>query len=171
MTAHFTDFRMGRSAQTRPVDPDAVGDVHPRCAEMAEAMREGQTTFKLLLGAGFTSAEIAEFFAEAGRIANERSVRHVSPRPDALEDVIRKAREAVPNRPPLPRGTEETQAVLIAWAQYCQARNALVLYAWPPLAEHCLALLSAYLDRSGMFAPSKRAVVAAVADTLPKVPQ
>jgi hypothetical protein len=171
MTAHFTGFSMGRSAQARVVDPDAPGAEHPRCLEMAEAMREGADTFKLLVRGGFTAAEIAEYAVEAGRIAAERAVRHVRPRPDAMEDVVCKAREAVPSRPPLPRGIEETQAVLVAWARYCQARNALMLYAWAPLREHCLTLLDAYLDRSDMFAPSRRAVVQAVADSPPKVTQ
>lgn len=165
------DFHRRSSRQARPAFPEEAGAHHPRCVEMAEAMREGAATFKLMLGAGFTSAEIAEFFEEARRIATERSVRHVSARPDALEDVILKAREAIPNRPALPRGIEETQDTLLRWGRYCMARNALLLDPWPSQRERCLSLLRAYLDRSVMFAPSKDVVVAKAAESLPQVAQ
>ena len=171
MTAHFTDFSVSRSQQVRIVDPETGEMPDPRCIEMAEAMREGATEPKLLFGAGFTAAEIVEYGEMARRIATERSVYRLRPAPDTLEEVIIKAREAVPNRPPLPRGIDETQGALVAWAQYCQARNALMLYPWPPLREHCLKLLADYLARSEMFMPSRRTVVEAVAKELTKVAQ
>lgn len=166
MTAHFTDFSVSRSQQVRIVDPETGDEPSPRCIEMAEAMREGATEPRLLIAAGFTTAELVEYGEMARRIAIERSVRRIRPRPDTLEEVIIKAKEAVPNLPPLPLGIEETQATLIAWAGYCQARNALLLYAWAPLREHCLALLDAYLARSRMFQPSRTRVIVAVAETL-----
>lgn len=167
-------FRSSR--QLRPVLPEADGAHHPRCLEMAEAMRDlfaahGGVRFRDLIGAGFTWAELTEYHDEAGRLAGEASVRQISPRADALEDVVLKAREAIPNRPALPRGIEETQDTLVRWGRYCMARSALLLDPWPSQRERCLALLRAYLDRSAMFSPSKDVVVAKVAETLPEVMQ
>ena len=69
-------------------------------------------------------------------------------------------------RRPTQEEAEAAVRTLIAWAGYCQARNALLLYAWAPLREHCLALLDAYLARSRMFQPSRTRVIVAVAETL-----
>jgi hypothetical protein len=163
------------SRQPRPLHPeDGNGSIHPRCLEMAETMRDlfaagGGVRAKDLVGAGFTWAEIAEYRDEAAKLAGEASVRHLSMRPDALEDVIQKAREAIANRLPLPRGTSETQVTIVAWNNYCRARQALTLYPWASLREECLRLLRLYLDHTAMFEPSKRTVIEAVAIKLPQV--
>lgn len=66
---------------------------------------------------------------------------------------------------------QETQATLVRWSLYCQARAALTLYPWASLREQCLGLLRQYLDRSEMFSPPKNLVIAKVGQTLPKVMQ
>ena len=163
-------FRSSR--QTRPVLPEGdPGGVPARCTEMAEAMREGHTTFKALRAEGFTVAEITEYHAFAAALATERSTRQISLRPDELADIIDKARVAMPNRPPLPRGMGETQATFTAWNRYCQARAALTLDPWPTQRERCLAILRSYLDRSALFAPVKAEIVNAVAASYPMVVQ
>ncbi|MCA0027373.1 MULTISPECIES: hypothetical protein [unclassified Mesorhizobium] len=169
------------SAQTRPILPEGGmpedgGEVHPRCREMAEAMRDllasgGGVRFADLIRADFTSAEIVEFKEAAAKLATELSTRQVSIRPDLLADVIDKARQAMPNRLPLPRDTSQTQALTIAWGRYCAARGALLVDPWPGQRERCIAVLSAYLDRLPIFPTIRRAVVAAVEETLPRVTQ
>jgi len=163
------------TTQVRPVLPEGgAGEVHQRCSEMAEAMRElfaagGGVRFADLIRAGFTSAEIVEFKEEAGKLATELSTRQISVRPDLLADIIQKAREAVPNRLPLPRDTRETQSLVVAWGRYCAARGALVMDPWPSQRERCLTILSAYLDKLPIFPTVRKAVLAAVDETLPKV--
>ncbi|TJV33913.1 MAG: hypothetical protein E5X87_11430 [Mesorhizobium sp.] len=165
-----------RSPQTRPVLPDEGGDLHPRCREMAEAMREllaagGGVRFADLIRADFTSAEIVEFREQAAKLATELSTRQISARPDLMADIIEKARTPLPNRPPLPRDTKETQAQLVAWGGYCTARAALVLDPWPGQRERCLALLSLYLNRLPIFPANRETVMRAVEQTLPQVAQ
>ncbi|RWK61825.1 MAG: hypothetical protein EOR85_12840 [Mesorhizobium sp.] len=165
-----------RSPQTRPVLPDEGGDLHPRCREMAEAMREllaagGGVRFADLIRADFTSAEIVEFREQAAKLATELSTRQISARPDLMADIIEKARTPLPNRPPLPRDTKETQALLVAWGGYCTARAALVLDPWPGQRERCLALLSLYLNRLPIFPANRETVMRAVEQTLPQVAQ
>ncbi|MGB3415744.1 MAG: hypothetical protein WBA36_03655 [Mesorhizobium sp.] len=169
MTPSATPARF--SVQTRPIHPEAGADVHPRCREMAEAMREGRDTYKGLTAAGFSPSEINLHYERAHALALELSVRQVAASADSMEDVVQKAREAIPNRPPLPRGIEETQDTLVRWGLYCQARAALTLYPWSSLREQCLALLRRYLDRSAMFTSSKNTAITLVADSLPKVMQ
>jgi hypothetical protein len=164
------------STQVRPVMPEDDGEWHPRCLEMAEAMRDlfavgGGVRFVDLIRAGFTSAEIAEFKESAGKLATELSTRQVTIRPDLLADIIDKARLAMPNRLPLPRDTTETQALVIAWGRYCAARAALVIDPWSSQRERCLAVLAAYLDKLPIFPTIRKAVVAAVEETLPRVTQ
>lgn len=159
------------TGQTRPIHPEAGADVHPRCAEMAESMREGANTWKALVAAGYSPAEINLHYHRAHDLALERSVRQIASRADTLEDVIRKACDAIASRPPLPRGLEETQDTLVRWGLYCQSRASLTLDPWSGQRERCLNLLRAYLDRSEMFTPSKNTVIASVAEVLPKVAQ
>lgn len=164
------------SAQTRPVLPEDGGEVHPRCREMAEAMREllasgGGVRFVDLIRADFTSAEIVEFKETAAKLATELSTRQVSIRPDLLADIIDKARSAMPNRLPLPRDTTETQALVVAWGKYCAARSALAIDPWSSQRERCLAVLAAYLDKLPVFPTIRKAVVTAVEETLPRVTQ
>lgn len=163
------------SSQTRPILPeDVAGEVHPRCREMAEALRElngasGGVRFADLIRAGFTSAEIVEFKEGAAKLATELSTKHVSVRPDLLADIIEKSRNAFPNRQPLPRDTRETQALVVAWGRYCAARQALIIDPWPSQRERCLTILESYLHRLPIFEASRKAIVKAVEETLPKV--
>ncbi|MER8556103.1 hypothetical protein NKH37_28785 [Mesorhizobium sp. M1217] len=165
-----------RSRQTRPVLPEDADDTHPRCREMAETMRDlfavgGGVRSKDLIGAGFTWAEIVEFRDAAAKLANASSVRQVNARPDLMADIIEKARAPMPNRPPLPRDTKETQALLVAWGRYCTARAALVLDPWSGQRERCLKLLSIYLNRLPIFPANRETVMRAVEQTLPQVAQ
>jgi len=103
-TLDQSDAYYRSSPQVRPSFPDDAGEVHPRCAEMAETMRDlfaagGGVRAKELVGAGFTWAEIVEFREQAAKIATQSSVRQVHARCDTMEDVVQKAREAIPNRP------------------------------------------------------------------------
>jgi len=157
------------STQTRPIHPEANAEIHPRAVEMAEAMREGVTTLAGLVARGFSAREIYDFCAEAAELARENSVRHLRLPPDRLEDIVDKAKIFMPNRPPLPRGMAETQATLVVWGRYCMARHALVLDPHHDQRERCLKLLRTYLDMSEMYAHAKKAVVDAVAASLPKV--
>lgn len=159
------------SRQVRPIHPEADADVHPRAVEMAEAMREGADTFRALKGRGFSDREIADFADAARALAQENSIRHLTLPPDRLEDIIDKAKIAMPNRPPLPRGTAETQATLVLWGRYCMARNALTFDPWPAQRERCLGILRAYLDRTQLFEHSKKEVVEAVSASFPRVTQ
>lgn len=164
------------SPQTRPVLPDDGGDIHPRCREMAEAMRDllatgGGVRFADLIRADFTSAEIVEFKEQAAKLATELSTRQISARPDLMADIIEKARAPLPNRPPLPRETKETQALLVAWGAYCTARASLVLDPWSGQRERCLGLLALYLNRLPIFPANRMTVMRAVEQTLPQVTQ
>jgi len=146
----MNDRPAGRfTSQTRPQWPDAPITVdretmHPRAVELAEALREGPATFRDLLGAGFTAAEITEFFAEAAALAASLRSRQVSPGADLLAEMVAKARAAVPSHRPMPKGAVETQALFVAWGRYCAARAAFVLDPWDGQRERCLDLLRAY---------------------------
>lgn len=164
------------SPQTRPVFPEDANDTHPRCLEMADAMRElfavgGGVRSKDLIGAGFSWAEIVEFREAAAALASLSSVRQINARPDLMADIIEKARVPLPNRPPLPRDTKETQALLVAWGTYCTARAALVLDPWTGQRERCLKVLSAYLDRLPLFPSNRDTVMRAIEQALPQVAQ
>lgn len=139
------------SAQPRPdwpdtpltVDPDAM---HPRAVEMAQAMREGLHTFRDLIGAGYTTAEIAEFKDEAKALATSLSTRQASPGADRLSEMVAKATAAIANRMPLPKGASETQKAYLAWNRYCAAVAAFRLDPWPAQRERCLDLLRTYFS-------------------------
>jgi hypothetical protein len=171
VTMHDAAFHRRPSNQSRPIMPEDDAEIHPRCREMAELMREGVTQFRALLGAGFTYDEISLHRDRAVMLATEASTRHIDQRPDALEDIIAKAREAIPSRPPLPRGMKETQATTVLWGRYCVARSALKLDPWPAQRERCLSLLGQYLRHSELFGHSQRDVLRAVEAKLPEVAQ
>lgn len=167
MTVHDTAFHRRSSNQLRPIMPEDGVDIHPRCREMAEFMREGVTQFRALMGEGFTVDEINLYGDRAVMLAKEASTRQVDQRPDLLEDIITKARDAVPNRQPLPRGMKETQSATVLWGRYCVARSALTLDPWPAQRERCLDLLTKYLGHSAMFQHGIKQVLVAVAEKLP----
>lgn len=162
-----------RSPQIR-VDHPAVGsgsEPHPRALEMAEAMREiaaigGGVTYRDLVGAGFTAAEIIEHHPAAERLAKDASTRQVSPSPDLMAEMVDKARQAWPNRMPLPAGARENQALFQHWGRYCAARAAYKLDCWSGQRERCLDTLTDFLDRLPLLPRDRKQIVRAVAATL-----
>lgn len=175
MTAHFVTAEryVGRSGQTRADWPEGESNPHPRCIEMAEAMREvgPGCSFRDLMHRGFCTAEIVEHVDEAEAIARSRWTRQTTMRPDMVADIIAKACAPVPNAPPIARDMEETQAVLVVWSAYCQARAAMVVDPWIGQRERAMKKLSAYLDRMPIFQRVRDEILKAVADKLPQVTQ
>lgn len=160
------------SSQVRAVFPEMDETPHPRASEMAEAMRDftalgnGGPTFRDLIREGFTSAEIAEHHRLALQIANERGTRQVSLEGDRLAEMVAKAISPMPNRLPLPAGTDETQVLFIAWGQYCMARSAQVLDPWSGQRERCLDKLRDYLNRLPLHPRSRKDILLKVAAAL-----
>ena len=163
-------------SQARPGFPGAFLESHPRCLEMAEAMRDlfavgGGVKIEDLTRAGFTSAEILEFRDDAAKLAALASTKQLTVRPDLLEDMIEKARNAAPNRPPLPAEAQPTQTLVQAWGAYCAARGALVLDPWSGQRERCMSVLSNYLESLPIYPAIRANVLQAVAVAMPKVTQ
>lgn len=160
------------SAQVRAVDPEiGSGEDHDRCRAMAEAMREIEALgsgveFRDLIRAGFTSAEIIDHHTRAQALANEAAVKQISPSADQMADMIAKAKAPLPNRPLLPEGARETQAMFLGWGGYCAARSALVLDNWPGQRERCLEKLRDYLDRLPLLPRDRKKIVISVAAAL-----
>ncbi len=162
------------SMQSRPDWPDAVlsrdpETMHPRAVEMAQAMREGSGTFRDLVAAGFTVAEITEFNREAKALATTLSARQMSPGADRLSELAEKARAAIENRPPMPKGATETQPLLVAWSAYCRAIAAYKLDRWPAQRERCLKQLEAFFRQTPAGPAVTRHVVCAVDETLTRI--
>ncbi|WP_027057397.1 hypothetical protein [Mesorhizobium loti] len=165
-----------RMPEARPALSDDAEDSHPRCLEMAETMRDlfaaaGGVRSRDLIGAGFTWAEIVEFRDAAAKRANASSVREIHSRPDMVPDLIAKACTPLPHRPPLPRDTSETQALLVDWGRYCTARAALILDPWAGQRERCLKVLASYLDRLPIFPAIRQTVLRKVETSLPEAGQ
>lgn len=164
------------SPQTRRDLPETAVDTHPRCLEMAEAMRDlfavaGGVRPEDLVRAGFTTAEIIEFRDSAANLAALASTKQITVRPDLLEDMIEKARHAAPNRPPLPGDAQPTQSLLQAWGEYCASRGALLLDPWSGQRERCISVLAGYLDRLPIFPTIRANVIKAVEAAMPQVHQ
>lgn len=158
------------SRETRPLWPDAPHTIdpeamHPRAVEMAQAMREGKTTFRELSGEGFSSAEIRRFATDAGSLATTLSARQVQPGGDLLSEMCDKACAAIAGQPPLPKGTRETQAQSLDWRSYCQARNAYLIDPHADQRARCLRLLAAYF---GKHTNERDAIIAYVVDAAGK---
>ncbi|TIT07963.1 MAG: hypothetical protein E5W74_24770 [Mesorhizobium sp.] len=164
------------SSHSRPDFPEAFFETHPRCLEMAEAMRDlfavcGGVKIEDLVRAGFTSAEILEFRDDAATLAALASTKQLTVRPDLLEDMIDKARHAAPNRLPLPADAEPTRGLVQAWGEYCAARGALLLDPWSGQRERCMAVLSSYLESLPIFPAIRTSVLKAVEAAMPQVTQ
>lgn len=172
MNAVFKSYQARPSEQVRAVNPMPGEPPHHRAVEMADALREisnggaNGATFASLLGAGFTSGEVIEHIDAARALAAEDVVHNVNPRPDLIGDIVAKARAPLPNRPPLPRRTSETQALLVAWRAYCAAHSALILDPWPGQRERCLSKLGGVLDQTPLYEVHRREVIAKVGNTL-----
>ncbi len=173
MNVHTMSARpAGRfTAQARPDWPDAPQTrdpetMHPRAVEMAERLREGTNTFKGLIGAGFTSSEITEHFRDAEALAMSAMTRQVSPGADLFSELVAKAKAAIASSRPMPKGTAETQALLVAWDAYCRARAAFVLDPWGSQRERCLMLLRGYFRQTPLGEPLTGHLVARVAEAM-----
>lgn len=160
--------------------PDRVGDPyappHPRAVDMANTILDLNAispgvTYRDLIGAGYTSAEIIEHHPEAEKIAADRAVYRRAEDPDRLADMIAKARSPLPNKLPLPRCTKETQALFIAWGRYCAARSAYLIDPWPGQREHCLERLTTYLHKIPLFPRERKDILIATARALQEVSQ
>jgi hypothetical protein len=166
------------SAQVRPAFPFPDEDIHPRAAEMADAMLDiaarccGGASVAELVQLGFTPAEITEHHPAAKKAADARSVTRQRAAPDLSSDVVRKALEAVAWRPPMPRGAVASQAYTIDWHAYCRAVAALRLDPVNPAQrERCLRLLRKVLDRTELFAAMVDDVLTKVGKGLERVGQ
>lgn len=146
------------SAQVRPAFPFPDDDMHPRAAEMADAMLDiaargcGGASVAELVQLGFTPAEITEHHPAARKAADARAVTRQRAAPDLAPDIVRKALEAVAWRPPMPRGAVASQAYTVDWHNYCRAVAALRRDPHPAQRERCLTLLRKVLDRTELFA-------------------
>jgi len=153
-----------------PEHLDPTAGQHPRCIAMAEFMREHQNGchFRDLRNAGFTAVDIRDHVEAAESLAAKLSIRQVSAGGDELADMRLKAREAVQNFRPMPRGTKDTQSLYVAWGAYCAARQALALDPLENEAqkERCVAKLEAYFRLTTAGPAVARAVVSDVEDML-----
>lgn len=128
-----------------PPEPPQIADpdtMHPRAVEMAMAIREGATTFRAMINAGFTSEEIKDFHEQATTLA--RTFLEDRFTPDRLSEMVDKARVASPAHMPHPKGQPPTQAMTVAWNRYCLACNAYRLDAWDGQLDRCEALLKTF---------------------------
>lgn len=148
---------------------------HLRAVEMAKTMQDiaassGAATFKDLIRAGFTSAEIIEFGAQAQNLAAEwKSESRKAPH-DNLADMMMKVRQPLPNRPPMTEHFVTSPDYFEAWGRYCASRAALLLDPWAPQRERCICVLQAFLNFLPLL-PAERARLTLAADqTLPKIP-
>nr|WP_295465272.1 hypothetical protein [Mesorhizobium sp.] len=177
MTAAFQPYAPRASAQLRQGHPYPDEEIHPCAREMADAMLDiaargcGGASVADLVQEGFTAAQIVEHHAQAKILADERFVTQMRPAPDLAADIVRKALEAIANRPPLPRGAVQTQAYLVDWRAYCAAHAALILDPWPSQRERCVRLLEKVLDRTDLFEAMRRDILAQVGKALAKVGQ
>lgn len=173
MIAYAVSTRPSR--HVRPELPEGMGTPHPRAVELADAMLDiaalgHGVSFKDLISAGFTAAEIVEFNREADRLATARRERQLTIRPDLAADIKLKLREAHCGHLPLPRDTEETQPLVILWGSYCAARAAYRLDPTEAQRQRCLDLANAYLAKMPAIYPSIRTgILADLAAHLPKV--
>ncbi|WP_234186445.1 hypothetical protein [Shinella sp. NM-101] len=173
MTAISTNSRASArfSDQARTDWPDAVLTIdpdlmHPRAIAMADQLREGVVTFRGLIGAGFTAAEITEFLPEAKALATSLSIRQSAPGVDLLAELVAKACAAISHRRPTVRGGEESEASYIAWSRYCQARNAYVIDPWAGQRERCLDLLRIFFRTTPIGEVAINHILHAVAHTM-----
>lgn len=128
-----------------PPEPPQIADpdtMHPRAVEMAMAIREGATTFRAMINAGFTSEEIKDFHEPATALA--RTFLAETFTPDRLSEMVEKARVASPAHMPHPKGKPPTQAMTVAWNRYCLALDAYRLDSWDGQLDRCEALLKAF---------------------------
>lgn len=164
------------SAQARPAHPFPAEEPHPRAMKLAQTMRDifalGQgVSFKDLIRAGFTAAELIEHGRAAEALGNQLSEKQTTIAPDLLADMVAKARAPMPNDPPMPQHVGETQALYLAWGYYCAARQALRLDPWPGQRERCADVLMAYLQRLPLFPRERKTILREAAKAMQTVLQ
>lgn len=167
MTAAATAGGADNPSARTPPDLSPIADpqaMHPRAVEMAMAIREGATTFRAMIGAGFTIGEIKDFVEQATTLA--RTFLEESFTPDLLSEMIEKARVASPAHVPHPKGKPPTQAMTVAWHRYCMARAAYRLDAWDGQLVRCETLLKAFFGHAPVGPAVSGYVVAAAVKTM-----
>lgn len=160
-----------RSSQVRADHLAGVEPRHPMVKQMAETLRDiaaiGQgVSFRDLVGAGFTSAQIIEFGDAAEALAKELSDKQLTIAPDLLADIVLKACAPMPNNPPLPNGTRESQALFQMWGGYCAARASYTLDPWSGQRERCHDKLMDYLQQLPLLPRDRKHVARKMAETL-----
>lgn len=155
------------SPQIRAGHPFDVEPPHPRAVEMADALRElrganGSALPGDLRRAGFSTGEIVEYQDAAVKLADGAWTRYVSAAPDLLADMRLKARDAVPDHPPSPKGTRAGQVFHLTWRAYCRARLAHGVDPCDEQREYCLRRLRAFFATTPLGANQVADVVASV---------
>ncbi|MCR5941081.1 hypothetical protein FG152_09630 [Ochrobactrum sp. XJ1] len=160
----------------RDSDPRGAENApHLRAMEMAKAMQDiaassGAATFKDLIRAGFTSAEIIEFGTQAQHLAAEWKSESRKPVHDNLADMVMKVRQPVPNRPPMTDNLITSTPFFEAWGRYCASRAALMLDPWAPQRERCICVLQEFLNFLPLLPAERARLTTAAEQTLPKIP-
>ena len=158
---------------TDPCGPESTP--HLRAIEMAKTMQDiaassGAATFKDLIRAGFTSAEIIEFGTQAQHLAAEWKSESRKPIHDNLADMVMKVRQPVPNRPPMTVNLITSTQFFEAWGRYCASRAALMLDPWAPQRERCICVLQEFLNFLPLLPAERARLTLAAEQTLPKIP-
>lgn len=160
----------------RDSDPRALERTpHLRAIEMAKTMQDiaassGAATFKDLIRAGFTSAEIIEFGTQAQQMAAEWKSESRKSVQDELADMIMKVKQPVPNRPPMTGSLATSTQFFEAWGRYCASRAALMLDPWAPQRERCICVLQGFLNFLPLLPTERAKLTQAAEQTLPKIP-
>ncbi|MBX8803377.1 hypothetical protein HBA92_21885 [Ochrobactrum sp. MR28] len=98
-----------------------------------------------LIAAGYTTAEIIEFQAEATALANRTHVRYQYPSRHGLSEMSFKISKAVIEEPAQPDNHALNDDQRKAWQAYCRTRAAYAQDPWHVLRHRCINLLLAYL--------------------------
>ncbi|MDG9790551.1 hypothetical protein [Brucella anthropi] len=160
----------------RNTDPRALERTpHLRAIEMAKTMQDiaassGAATFKDLVRAGFTSAEIIEFGTQAQQMAAEWKSESRKAGHDNLADMVMKVKQPVPNRPPMTVDLIASTQFFEAWGRYCASRAALMLDPWAPQRERCICVLQSFLNFLPLLPAERAKLTLAAEQTLPKIP-
>lgn len=145
-----------------------------RAAAMADALLElrgsnGGVTDHDLLQKGFTSHEIADLGDEAVELARVTGLRRDWPeQPMTLNDVITRARYALPQFPPVMGGQILSNDAREFWGRYCTAVSAHMTDPWVAQRERCLSRLKHFLGQLPLLPREINRVVTDVADHLAK---
>lgn len=141
-----------------------------RAAEMARAIREivcrdGYVTEQALICEGFTAAEICEHYPDAEREARSGFIAE-GQRADRVPDIIEKAIVAQAWTMPITAATPETEAMRLAWRDYCRSIAAHKLDPWLSQSERCLVRLKNFLCLLPLIETERNRIVTAVAGAL-----